>query len=157
MKAISIQQPWAWLIVEGIKDVENRTWWSGVRGTVAIHASKSKKEENWEDAQDLILGIYPEHLAQEIIRKMRAQAGMFTAVFGGIIGTVDIYDCVKWDKDRLNSPWHIQGQYGFYLANPKKITPPILGNGKLGFFELPYYVEDEIKAQFPKYIGRSIK
>ena len=26
MKAISIKQPWASLIVHGIKDVENRTW-----------------------------------------------------------------------------------------------------------------------------------
>ena len=26
MKALSIRQPWAWLIVNGYKDVENRTW-----------------------------------------------------------------------------------------------------------------------------------
>ena len=26
MKAISIKQPWASLIVEGLKDIENRTW-----------------------------------------------------------------------------------------------------------------------------------
>ena len=26
MKAISIRQPWAWLVVNGHKDVENRTW-----------------------------------------------------------------------------------------------------------------------------------
>ena len=26
MKAISIKQPWAYLIVYGIKDIENRTW-----------------------------------------------------------------------------------------------------------------------------------
>ncbi|MCS3017987.1 ASCH domain-containing protein [Phocaeicola vulgatus] len=26
MKAITIKQPWASLIVHGIKDIENRTW-----------------------------------------------------------------------------------------------------------------------------------
>lgn len=26
MKAITIKQPWASLIVEGVKDIENRTW-----------------------------------------------------------------------------------------------------------------------------------
>jgi hypothetical protein len=26
MKALSIKQPWAWLIVNGHKDIENRDW-----------------------------------------------------------------------------------------------------------------------------------
>jgi hypothetical protein len=32
LKAISIRQPWAWLIVNGYKDVENRIWAANVRG-----------------------------------------------------------------------------------------------------------------------------
>ena len=38
MKAITIKQPWASLIVEGIKDIENRTWKTSFRGRVLIHA-----------------------------------------------------------------------------------------------------------------------
>ena len=30
--ALSIQQPWAWFIVNGYKDVENRTWSTKFRG-----------------------------------------------------------------------------------------------------------------------------
>jgi len=32
MKALSILQPWAWLVVNGHKDIENRTWGTGFRG-----------------------------------------------------------------------------------------------------------------------------
>ena len=41
MKAISIRQPWAWLIVHGYKDVENRTWATKYRGPILIHAGKT--------------------------------------------------------------------------------------------------------------------
>jgi len=32
MKALSIRQPYAWLIIHGYKDIENRTWGTRVRG-----------------------------------------------------------------------------------------------------------------------------
>ena len=38
VKALSIRQPWAWLVVHGYKDVENRSWSTGFRGRVLIHA-----------------------------------------------------------------------------------------------------------------------
>ena len=38
MKALSVRQPWAELIVAGLKDVENRTWRTDYRGPVLIHA-----------------------------------------------------------------------------------------------------------------------
>ena len=37
-KAISIRQPWAWLIVNGYKDVENRIWPANLRGPVPNQA-----------------------------------------------------------------------------------------------------------------------
>ena len=39
MKALSVRQPWAWLILYGPKDIENRTWTSRARGRIAIQAS----------------------------------------------------------------------------------------------------------------------
>lgn len=40
MKALTIQQPWAELIVSGQKIVENRTWQTPYRGRIAIHAGR---------------------------------------------------------------------------------------------------------------------
>lgn len=50
MKAITIKQPWASLIVSGLKDIENRTWscpkkYLGKR--VLIHAAKTSVKEGW--------------------------------------------------------------------------------------------------------------
>lgn len=41
MIALSIRQPHAWLIVHGIKDVENRTWATTHRGPTLIHTGKT--------------------------------------------------------------------------------------------------------------------
>lgn len=64
MKAISIKQLWASLIVQGIKAIENRTWkcqqkYIGQR--VLVHASgKPLKYDNFYDSiltNDLILAL----------------------------------------------------------------------------------------------------
>jgi len=39
MKALSVRQPWAWLIVNAYKDIENRDWATKLRGRIWIHAS----------------------------------------------------------------------------------------------------------------------
>lgn len=60
MKALSVRQPYAWLIVNGIKDIENRTWRTGYRGPVLIHASKNyPKREHADDAVDFRLHGFP--------------------------------------------------------------------------------------------------
>lgn len=35
--ALSIRQPWAWLIVNGFKDIENRDWATPFRGRFLVH------------------------------------------------------------------------------------------------------------------------
>src|SRR3972149_11819690 len=45
MKALSIIQPWAWLIVHGHKPVENRRWPTSFRGQFLIHAGKKFDHE----------------------------------------------------------------------------------------------------------------
>lgn len=38
---LSVRQPWAWLLCEGLKNVENRNWRTNYRGELYIHAGKS--------------------------------------------------------------------------------------------------------------------
>ena len=40
MKALTVRQPWASLIISGAKRVENRSWPTRHRGPLAIHAGK---------------------------------------------------------------------------------------------------------------------
>ena len=38
MKTLSVRQPWANLIVDDIKPIENRTWKTNYRGRIYVHA-----------------------------------------------------------------------------------------------------------------------
>lgn len=148
MKALSIRQPWAWLIVRGVpefvpvpvpdrpesrtlefsgrvafKDIENRTW-PLPRGfklpqRIYVHAG-IRVDECLEDLFQI--GI-PPYWAMMGFGKSAAR--------GALVGEVDIVDCVTQSK----SPW-FEGPYGFVLANPMAYETPIPHKGKLGFFEV---------------------
>jgi len=119
MKALSIRQPWAWLIVNGYKDIENRTWPTQFRGRVMIHAGQAVDGQVlalWR--VDSVLNTVP----------MPSISHLTT---GAIIGEVYITGCVT----ESTSPWFC-GPYGFVIANPQAYEVPIPYKGKLGFFEV---------------------
>lgn len=115
MKALSIKQPWAWAIVTGQKDIENRNWNTKFRGRFLVHASKGYDR------------TAPEHLKKGYEHDYAA--GLYSAQLGGIIGSVEIVDVVE----KSLSPW-FQGKYGFVLDRPIrcKFKPC---KGQLGFFK----------------------
>ena len=112
-RALSIRQPWAWLIVNGHKDVENRSWTTKVRGHFLVHASQKVEKDAYELVFDSF-GIEPSP-PQEIER-------------GGIVGESTILDCVS----KSDSPWFL-GPYGFVLGR-SKILPFQPMRGRLSFF-----------------------
>lgn len=121
MKALSIKQPWAWLICAGYKDIENRGWNTSFRGRIYVHTGKMV---DW----DMQLAIMKKQLT--LPNKAEEELPAFYAL-RAIIGEVDIVDCVTESK----SPWFI-GPYGFVLKNPVLYETPIPYRGKLGFFEV---------------------
>ena len=48
MKALTIKEPWASLIINGYKEYEFRSWKTNYRGKILIHAGKSLEKENIE-------------------------------------------------------------------------------------------------------------
>lgn len=123
MIALSVRQPWAWLIIHGGKDIENRTWYTGRRGRVAIHASKSMRPAEYEAAVDTIIALQAPCCSLPHIEDLQ---------LGGIVGSVEIVDCVR----ESGSPWHAPGQWGFVLRDPQP-QPYQPWKGQLGFFEVP--------------------
>lgn len=104
MKALSIRQPWAWLIVNGYKDIENRDWSTKLRGRIWIHTgahqvTKEEYEQFVEKCRRHQIRNYPEREAFQT---------------GGIVATVEIVDCVT----KSTSPW-FEGKYGFVIKNPR--------------------------------------
>lgn len=122
--ALTIKQPWASLIVMGRKDIENRSWPTKFRGSVLIHASKKKDEDELCSFMDL-----------RAARNLPRLSGSLTwgdCPAGGVIGMADIVDCV----DSSESPWFV-GEYGFVLANARPL-PFFACRGALGFWKCEY-------------------
>ena len=127
--ALSIMQPWAWLIVTGRKDIENRTWHTKFRGPVFVHAGKKIDRE----AHDfLIHGHHPVtgDLDHALGEAYQAAIDAGEVPTGGIVGQVDITDCVA----ASSSDWFV-GDFGFVLANAQAL-PFRPMKGALQFFKV---------------------
>lgn len=121
MRALSIRQPWAWLIVHGHKDVENRSWPTSYRGPLIIHASATVARSYYEEAAAEVersFGITVPPLAQ--IER------------GGVVGMADLVDCVHKSESR----WWIPDSCAFVLANARPL-PFKPYRGALSFFHIP--------------------
>lgn len=125
MKVITIKQPFATLIVEGLKEYEFRTWKTKYRGELLIHAGKGVDKKAMEKYKHLNLE-YPK---------------------GCIVAKVNLTDCIKIDNEKRkmlkeknplvyeniikNTNWN---GYGFKLENVEKIKP-IEVIGKLSLWD----------------------
>lgn len=132
MKALSIQQPWAWAIIEAGKNVENRGWSTAYRGPVLIHASKQFDQEGYE-------WLLREYVAERLsVRPPEPPSGRHNNSYkshggyylGGIIGQATITDCVTV----MDSAW-FSGPFGFVLADAKPL-PFRPMRGYLSFFSV---------------------
>jgi len=109
MHALSIKQPWATLVVHGLKTIEVRRWPTPRRGRILIHAARipDERSKGWD--------ALPKQLKDE------------AKLIGGFIGAVDLVDCriynsaEDFNRDgdgHLNDPDWWQGSvlYGFEFA-----------------------------------------
>ena len=145
MKALSIKQPWAWLICAGYKDIENRNRPTSFTGRIYVHAGKRFQGASLDEAEQCFLGgnVPPDIVVmngklfcpmndwlEKVIGPMARRETNTIYTLGALIGEVDIIDCISESKSR----W-FTGPYGFVLANPVLYHKPIPCKGKLGFFE----------------------
>lgn len=128
MKVITIKQPYASLIANGLKEYEFRTWKTKYRGDILIHSGKNIDEEAMKKFAHLDLE-YP---------------------IGCIIAKAKITDCIPVDDDvrkilKLKKSLVYENiinknewvGYGFKLENIVKINP-IKINGKLSLWDYEY-------------------
>lgn len=136
MKALSISQPWSWLIVQGIKDIENRKWTTDYRGLVLIHAGK-QPDHNLFQGDDLYFPFAWKRIGLELTPPMPQKRNEYE--YGGIVGYATLQKVVTQSE----SPWYQRGYYGFVLTqrHPVDFIPL---RGKLGLFDVPKEIEDEI-------------
>lgn len=131
--ALTLRQPWAWAVVDGGKDVENRRWSTSFRGEFLIHAAKGMTRKEYESALYWIGEHVPRALPLPNVDALER---------GGIVGVACLVDvlppCVKSELFEVTCDhrWHMHEQYGFRLADVRPM-PFVPWKGALGFFGVP--------------------
>ncbi|MDQ5815400.1 MAG: ASCH domain-containing protein [Actinomycetota bacterium] len=104
-RALTVAQPWAWAIVQGFKDVENRAWRTSHRGRLLVHAGNKVDPDGflalWE------MGLYrrlPETLPQ-----------------GRLVGSVELVDIVSG----YPSNWAARGAWHWLFRRAREFLSPI--------------------------------
>jgi hypothetical protein len=118
MKVISVRQPWAWVILNGGKDIENRRWATRYRGPLLIHAGLRRPTG-------------PEMDEARTFARRRGVKLPEEFDLGGIVGMVRLDDCVT----KSRSKW-FEGPVGWVLSKPKRLPFTPL-KGQLGLFSPP--------------------
>jgi hypothetical protein len=157
--ALSFRQPWAHMIVTGVrtmsgvlyrKDVENRKWSTWFRGDFLVHAAKGMTRDEYLDAIDwcaaeLGVGRERDQLCPAFDRLERGGiVGVATLVHvippcrGKVVGLFDAVEC--------EHTWHMPEQFGFRLSNVRAV-PFTPWRGALGFFGVPREVADPLIAR----------
>jgi len=127
--ALSIKQPWATLVVFGIKSIEIRKWGTTRRGLIYIHTGREAdpRDEGWS--------LVPDHLRE------------FTEYRRGIIGRASLIDCLCYDtqerfiidqqKHRNHPEWFEPPKmHGLVFARSQSV-PFESCAGNLRFFSIP--------------------
>lgn len=121
MKVLTLKQPWASLVAEGIKKYEFRSWKTNYRGKVLIHAGAGIDKKEMDKFKSLNLS-YPSKR---------------------IIAVVEIEDCLELD-DELNKKIISENNiaygnkyrngYAWKLSNIKKLNIDNDVKGQLGLW-----------------------
>ena len=125
-KALSVRQPWPWAMFHAGKDIENRDRRTHFRGDVLIHAGK--QFDGGARGADELLTEWADD--RHISRRFHLPP-LEDIPRGGIVGIVEIIDCVSASESR----WFF-GEFGYVLQNAQPL-PFVPCNGALGFFNVP--------------------
>ncbi len=145
MKALSILQPWASLVVHGHKRIETRGRPTRYRGPLAIHAGRRFRAAQRQRCYQppFAAGLAAARLGRPVELPR-----------GGVIGLVSLVDCVPagelvagLDGTERHLGDYGCGQYAWVLADPVAFAVPIPCVGRLGLFELPEEVDRALREQ----------
>lgn len=123
MKVLTLRQPWATLVAEGIKKYEFRSWKTKYRGKVLIHAGTGIDKEDMKNYDNMNLD-FPSRR---------------------IVAIVEIEDCLELtdelnkkiiDENNIAYGSKVRTGYAWKLNNVKKIDYDKEINGQLGLWNI---------------------
>ncbi|MFP5360765.1 MAG: hypothetical protein ACLGHM_09750, partial [Actinomycetes bacterium] len=144
MRALTVRQPWAWAIIHGGKDIENRTRniAGAYRGPIAIHVAKNA---------DLVALTSLDFVGRIVATKLfRPEAEWFSnspaSAIIGVVDLVDVHHGATYSDESCYrapapgepcvmpvprcSPWSMRDHHHLVLANPRALANPIPARGR---------------------------
>jgi hypothetical protein len=135
VRGLTVQRPWAQLIVTGHKPVEFRSWSTPYRGPLMIHAGTA-----WTTAGKA--------LARTLGIRLDSHGPLSRPGWLGVVDLVDVH--AVYDRGACTpacKTWSMPGQHHWQLANARLLAAPIAGRGRLGLLAAPAEAVDAARAQ----------
>lgn len=137
-KAITIWQPYASLIVMGVKEFETRTWTTKHTGLLVIHAAKRQMKGRELKLHQWLMQTLP----------VEQQIQLRNLPFGAAVGTVEVVECKHQNNyrgfisetERRVGDWST-ADYAWKLAKPYKFNSPIYAKGSQGLWNWKYTIQ----------------
>jgi hypothetical protein len=126
LKAVTIRQPFATLVMAGVKRCENRTWPVRHRGLLIVHAAAAPPSgRDWPDV--LPPGLDAGRLDLPPFRSLP---------LGAVLGAVDLFACLPHED--LAAEWaadpFARGPFCWLLRDPRPLAAPVVCRGGLGLW-----------------------
>jgi len=132
MRALSIRQPWAYLIAIGAKTIENRSWHTPIQGPLIICAGKELAPlDQREDARQRaeVYGI-------EIPDDVGPDASRVCARTGVIAAVTMLTGCAIYRPNSSTGIWHDDQGHHLELGATIPASTAVPVKGALGFFQV---------------------
>jgi hypothetical protein len=135
LSVLVIRQPWAWLVVNGLKDTENRNWKCKHRGPLLIQSSQKRPSAaDYDEAA--------EYARDRGVKKLPAREALEC---GGIVGIVNLIDCVG----ESDSVWYEDGCFAWVLEDATPL-PFVPCKGKLLVYPAPREIVEAVRPHIPE-------
>lgn len=143
-RALTLWQPWAWLVVNGYKPLENRPKGfshKSFRGDFWVHAGAHRQQRTWDEAYYFTKRVFGDELANKIPRLDDPRL-----VFSAIIGRASVIDMMPAPYlCMLPDGWRMAGCVGFVLRNLSALATPVTFRGFQGFWNVPPTALEQLK------------
>jgi hypothetical protein len=128
IRCLAGHQPFAWAVMTGVKDIENRSWSTDYRGPIVILASSRKTDVN------------------QLTKASKLPERNF--VYSAVRGIVDLVDVVPMSEDLEPNPWAF-GPYCWRVANPRLFPEAIPAKGKRMLYAIDEDLAERVRLVLP--------
>jgi hypothetical protein len=151
-KVLSIRQPWASMIVRGLKRFEIRSWSTQFRGQLLIHASSARPGGVFEELFDD--GELAELLKQIGISSLADMQALPRSAIVGAVDLTEVLDAQTFESVSTADDASVVGAFNdddifFRLSNAVEITPIGGVNGRLNIWTLDVSLEAAFASALP--------